>query len=823
MTTPAQRIHHLTDLLNRYAYEYYTLDAPSVPDAEYDKLFRELEALERNHPELKLPDSPTQRVGGEPLAGFAEVRHEVPMLSLTNAFSPQDENGVFDHAEMYAFDQRVRDGLNGSNPEYVIEPKFDGLAISLLYRDGVLVRAATRGDGTTGEDVTQNVKTVANIPLRLHGENTPKLIEVRGEVLMQKADFAALNKRQAENGQKPFANPRNAAAGSLRQLDSRITAQRKLHFFPYSIARQQGGFVAEEHIQELTYFQELGFSLPNGNFGCFKNIDEVLAFYEQMQQKRPELPYEIDGMVVKVNSLAQQRELGFISRAPRWAIAHKFPAEEALTVVEAIDVQIGRTGAVTPVARLQPVFVGGVTVTNATLHNQDEVSRKDVRVGDTVVVRRAGDVIPEVVRVIFERRPMQETAVAVSDDLKQQQDDLFAETPSANQTQSVPLHKPYRLPTHCPICRSEIEREEGEAVARCSGGMLCQAQRAQGLIHFASRKAMDIDGLGQKQIEQLVAQDLVRHFADLYRLDIPTLQKMKETADKGSSENENGDAETVSDDLSESNTSNGKKQPTKWAENILAGIEASKTPELARFLFALGIRHVGERTAKTLAQAFGSLEHVRRAPEPILACLPDIGTVVARSIAHFFAQDAQQAMIDELLAAGVVPQTQAVTIPPARHAEPQRWIARLPGFKISENKAQALWELAGKSIEGLQTDKALPADWQAWRSEAQNAALLENLKTFFSQTPSENQGEAFSDGLNEAVAGKTFVLTGTLPTLKRDQAQALIEAAGGKISGSVSKKTDYVVAGEAAGSKLEKANALGVAVLSEEELLAILK
>ncbi|ENX7345647.1 NAD-dependent DNA ligase LigA [Neisseria gonorrhoeae] len=822
MNPTAQRIHELTDLLNRYAYEYYTLDAPSIPDAEYDRLFRELEALERNHPELKLPDSPTQRVGGEPLAGFAEVRHEVPMLSLTNAFSPQDENGVFDHAEMYAFDQRVRDGLDGGNPEYVIEPKFDGLAISLLYRDGVLVQAATRGDGTTGEDVTRNVKTVSNIPLRLHGENVPELIEVRGEVLMLKADFAGLNKRQAENGQKPFANPRNAAAGSLRQLDSRITAQRKLHFFPYSIARQQGGFEAEEHIQELAYFQELGFSLPNGNFGCFKNIGEVLAFYEHMQQKRPELPYEIDGMVVKVNSLAQQRELGFISRAPRWAVAHKFPAEEALTIVEAIDVQIGRTGAVTPVARLQPVFVGGVTVTNATLHNQDEVSHKDVRVGDTVVVRRAGDVIPEVVRVIFERRPMQETAVAVSDGIGHQQDDLFAETPSAKQTESVPLHKPYRLPARCPICRSEIEREEGEAVARCSGGMLCQAQRAQGLIHFASRKAMDIDGLGEKQIEQLVAQDLVRHFADLYRIDIPTLQKMKETADKGSSENENGDAETVSGDLSKYNTQNGKKQPTKWAQNILAGIESGKTPELARFLFALGIRHVGERTAKTLAQAFGTLERVRRAPEPVLACLPDIGTVVARSIAHFFAQAEQQAMIDELLAAGVAPQAQAVSLPAAQYAGPQRWITRLPGFKISENKAQALWELAGQSIEGLQNDKALPADWQAWRSKAQNTALLENLKTFFAQMPSEDEAAQGSDGINKAVAGKTFVLTGTLPTFKRDQAQALIEAAGGKVSGSVSKKTDYVVAGEAAGSKLEKANALGVSVLSEAELLTLL-
>ncbi|ENS9860010.1 NAD-dependent DNA ligase LigA [Neisseria gonorrhoeae] len=822
MNPTAQRIHELTDLLNRYAYEYYTLDAPSIPDAEYDRLFRELEALERNHPELKLPDSPTQRVGGEPLAGFAEVRHEVPMLSLTNAFSPQDENGVFDHAEMYAFDQRVRDGLDGGNPEYVIEPKFDGLAISLLYRDGVLVQAATRGDGTTGEDVTRNVKTVSNIPLRLHGENVPELIEVRGEVLMLKADFAALNQRQTENGQKPFANPRNAAAGSLRQLDSRITAQRKLHFFPYSVARQQGGLIAEEHIQELAYFQVLGFSLPNGNFGCFKNIGEVLAFYEHMQQKRPELPYEIDGTVVKVNSLAQQHELGFISRAPRWAVAHKFPAEEALTIVEAIDVQIGRTGAVTPVARLQPVFVGGVTVTNATLHNQDEVSRKDVRVGDTVVVRRAGDVIPEVVRVIFERRPMQETAVAVSDGIGHQQDDLFAETPSAKQTESVPLHKPYRLPARCPICRSEIEREEGEAVARCSGGMLCQAQRAQGLIHFASRKAMDIDGLGEKQIEQLVAQDLVRHFADLYRIDIPTLQKMKETADKGSSENENGDAETVSGDLSKYNTQNGKKQPTKWAQNILAGIESGKTPELARFLFALGIRHVGERTAKTLAQAFGTLERVRRAPEPVLACLPDIGTVVARSIAHFFAQAEQQAMIDELLAAGVAPQAQAVSLPAAQYAGPQRWITRLPGFKISENKAQALWELAGQSIEGLQNDKALPADWQAWRSKAQNTALLENLKTFFAQMPSEDEAAQGSDGINKAVAGKTFVLTGTLPTFKRDQAQALIEAAGGKVSGSVSKKTDYVVAGEAAGSKLEKANALGVSVLSEAELLTLL-
>ena len=796
------RIQALTEQLNRYAYEYYTLDAPSVPDAEYDRLFRELEALEAAHPELRLPDSPTQRVGGAPLDGFESVRHEVPMLSLSNAFSPQDDNGVFDHTEMLAFDERVRGGLAGVKPAYVIEPKFDGLAVSLLYQNGVLVRGATRGDGESGENITQNVKTIANIPLRLQGDQVPELIEVRGEVLMLKADFLALNERQQAAGQKLFANPRNAAAGSLRQLDSRITAQRKLHFFAYSIARQQGGLAADEHIQELAYLSELGFSLPNGNFGCFDTISEVLAFYQQMQQKRPELPYEIDGMVVKVNSLAQQQQLGFISRAPRWAVAHKFPAEEALTVVEAIDVQIGRTGAVTPVARLQPVLVGGVTVTNATLHNQDEVSRKDVRVGDTVVVRRAGDVIPEVVRVVMERRPMQE---ALSDRHSLDtalQNDLFSEAENANSQTAV--YPPYRLPEQCPICGSDIEREAGEAVARCSGGMLCRAQRAQGLIHFASRKAMDIDGLGQKQIEALVAQERVRHFADLYRLDITALQKMKENA-----------VEEVAEE-----SKNKKQSPTKWAENILAGIAASKQPELARFLFALGIRHVGERTAKVLAQAFGNLEAVRRAPEPVLACLPDIGSVVAHSIAHFFAQPEQQAMIDELLDAGVSPKEQPVSLPPAEYAQAAKWLSRLPGFKISETKAAALWELAGKSIQGLMTDKALSKEWQQWRSEAENQALLQAMQAFFDQLPAADEQPITA--ANRAVAGKTFVLTGTLPTLKRDEAQAMIEAAGGKVSGSVSKKTDYVVAGEAAGSKLEKANALGVAVLDEAGLLALL-
>ncbi|OSI12459.1 NAD-dependent DNA ligase LigA [Neisseria canis] len=803
MNDLSHRIRTLTDQLNRYAHEYYTLDAPTVPDAEYDRLFRELEALEAAHPELRLPESPTQRVGGGLLAGFESVRHEVPMLSLSNAFSPQDDNGVFDHAEMLAFDERVRSSLGGGKPEYVIEPKFDGLAVSLLYRNGVLVRGATRGDGETGEDITQNVKTIGNVPLRLYGSDAPELIEVRGEVLMLKADFEALNRRQAEAGQKTFANPRNAAAGSLRQLDSRITAQRKLHFFAYGIARQQGGKVLEAHIQELAYLSELGFSLPHGHFGCFRNIAEVLRFYEDMRQKRPELPYEIDGMVVKVNSLAQQRELGFISRAPRWAVAHKFPAEEALTVVEAIDVQIGRTGAVTPVARLQPVFVGGVTVTNATLHNQDEVSRKDVRVGDTVVVRRAGDVIPEVVRVVADRRPMR--AANVSDRHLQEtvQSDLFV--PAVESGGAEPVYLPYRLPVHCPICGSDIEREAGEAVARCSGGMLCQAQRAQGLIHFASRKAMDIEGLGQRQIEALVEQDLVRHFADLYHLDIAALQRMKENA-----------AEDVADE-----GKNKKQSPTKWAQNILDGIAASRQPELSRFLFALGIRHVGERTAKVLAQAFGTLENVRRAPEPLLACLPDIGAVVACSIAHFFAQSEQQAMIDELLAAGVMPKTQPVSLPLAQYAQPQKWLARLPGIRLTENKAQALWDLAGQDIDALLNDKALPAEWQAWRAADENRRLLQAVQHFLAENLSDDQPVEVSDR-HHAAAGKTFVLTGTLPTLKRDEAQALIEAAGGKVSGSVSKKTDYVVAGEAAGSKLEKANALGVAVLDETALIEIL-
>lgn len=792
-----QHIQQLTQQLNRYAYEYYTLDAPSVPDAEYDRLYRELEALELAHPQYRLPESPTQRVGGEPLAGFNSVQHVVPMLSLNNAFSPQADDGSFQHAEMLAFDERVHHGLMGETVEYMIEPKFDGLAVSLLYQNGILVQAATRGDGSTGEEVTQNIKTIATIPLQLQGDNVPSLIEVRGEVLMLKADFAALNQQQIAQQQKTFANPRNAAAGSLRQLDSRITAKRRLHFFAYGIARLESSQTLTTHAQELAYLGELGFSLPEGQYAVLPDIHAVLQFYERMAQQRPQLPYEIDGMVVKVNHLAQQQTLGFISRAPRWAIAHKFPAEEALTTVEAIEVQVGRTGAITPVARLKPVFVGGVTVTNATLHNEGEVQRKDIRVGDTVVVRRAGDVIPEVVRVVLEQRPMQ-TVVSTNSPA---QADFFA---PVHETQQA-VYPPYRLPEHCPICHSPVEREEHEAVARCSGGMRCQAQRAQGLIHFAARKAMDIEGLGQKQIEQLVAQNLVHHFADLYRLTVPILQQMKDAAQ----ENDEG--------LDSKKTAS----PTKWAENILAGIEASKQPELARFLFALGIRHVGERTAKILAQAFGDLAQVRHVPEPILACLPDIGTVVAHSIAQFFAQTEQQQMIDDLLAVGVSPQPQAPTLPLAQYITAPRWLSRLPDFKISETKAAALWDLAGQNIDHLLTDAALPSDWQTWRDLPHHQALLRQIQTCLAQLATTEA--TLPTSVSTLIAGKTFVLTGTLPTLKREQAQSMIEAAGGKVSGSVSKKTDYVVAGEAAGSKLEKAQALGVAVLDEAALLALLK
>ncbi len=786
-----EKMQAWADLLNQYNEEYYVLDAPSVPDAEYDQIFRALQMAEIEHPEWMLADSPTQRVGGAALSAFANITHVIPMLSLSNAFSPiNEETGLFDHAEMHAFDERVKNGLNQAAVEYVTEPKFDGLAVSITYRDGVLQQAATRGDGAVGEDVTQNVKTIATLPLRLTGERVPDLLEIRGEVLMFKADFAALNERQIANGQKEFANPRNAAAGTLRQLDSKITAARKLRFFAYSIAQVSDDFQFASHAEELNFLASLRIPVPRAeDWQVCANMQAVLAFFEDMGRRRQDLPFEIDGMVIKVNRLAEQQQLGFIARAPRFAIAHKFPAEEAVTVVNAIDVQVGRTGAITPVARLAPVSVGGVTVTNATLHNEGEAQRKDVRVGDSVVVRRAGDVIPEVVRVLFERRPMHEVASC---------DDLFSEA------KAMPVHPQYRLPMVCPVCHSDVEKEEGEAVARCTGGMACTAQRAQSLIHFASRKAMDIDGLGIRQLEQLVELDLLHDFADIYRLDIPTLQQLK-------------------DDKIEEGKSK-KATPIKWAENILSGIEKSKQPSLDKLIFGLGIRHVGEKTAKTLLQYLGQLALIRIMPSPLLACLPDIGDVVAHSIAQYFAQTFQQEQVDDLLSVGIVPKEGQLSVDTLALVQAEAWLSHLPDLKMNGKKATDLWQLAGQTVEGLLTDSALPAWWQAWREKAAHQQLLQQIDGALQQITALSANiEVVQTVHNEAIVGKVFVLTGTLPTLGRDDAKAMIEAAGGKVTGSVSKKTDYVVAGEAAGSKLVKAQELGVAILDEASLLQMLQ
>jgi len=669
----AARMAQLRETIERHSHTYYVLDNPSVPDAEYDRLFRELQALEAAHPELLTADSPTQRVGGQPLPAFGQVVHDVPMLSLNNAFSLDD---------ITAFDRRCREGLEADAIDYACEPKFDGLAVSLRYECGVFVQGATRGDGSTGEDITQNLRTVRNIPLRLIGKNIPPRLDVRGEVLMLRADFARLNARQRERGEKEFVNPRNAAAGSLRQLDPKITAQRPLRFFAYGVADASAVSPAPTFHSELLDCL-IGWGLPVASErAVMRGAAGLAAYYAEMAATRKNLPYDIDGVVYKVNDLADQRTLGFISRAPRFAIAHKFPAEEALTTVEAIEVQVGRTGALTPVARLNPVFVGGVTVTNATLHNEAEAQRKDVRVGDTVSVRRAGDVIPEVVAVVLEQRPK-----------------------NAN---GDPLHPPFALPGHCPVCGSAVEKLEDEAIARCTGGLFCPAQRKQALLHFASRRAMDIEGLGDKIVEQLVDNAIVKTPADLYKLGLAGLASLSRMAEKS-------------------------------AANILAAIEKSKHTMLARFIFALGIRNVGEATAKDLSRYFGSLDALMRANQDQLQQVPDVGPVVAASIAHFFAERHNIEVIEQLRAAGV------------------HW-------PEGEPMAQALLPLAGK----------------------------------------------------------TFVLTGTLPTLTREAAKEMIEAQGGKVAGSVSKKTDYVVAGAEAGSKLEKAQALGLKILDEAQFKELL-
>lgn len=797
-----QQIKDLTALLNRYAHEYYDLDAPTVPDAEYDRLFRELQALEEKYPQWRQPDSPSMRVGGQVQQRFAAVVHQIPMLSLNNAFSPLDEHNQFNHSEMHAFDKRVRDAL-GTEPEYIVEPKFDGLAISLVYRQGLLVQASTRGDGYTGEDVTENARTIVNIPLCLHGDKVPDVLEVRGEVLMLKADFERLNAHQQAENQKTFANPRNAAAGSLRQLDPKITARRRLHFYAYGIAQLDKQFVPTSHSQELNLLAGFGLTIPPQDTLCGQaNIDKVLAFYEHIFQIRADLPFGIDGVVIKVDSLAQQEQLGYVARAPRFAIAQKFPAEEMLTTVEAIDVQVGRTGAITPVARLTPVFVGGVTVTNATLHNEGEAQRKDVRQGDTVIVRRAGDVIPEIVSVVLAQRPM----------IEEQTTDLNTPAPA------IPKYPPFRLPEHCPVCGHEVVREAGEAVARCSGGMLCQAQRVQALIHFASRRAMDIENLGDRQIELLVAQGRVHHFADVYRLQLDDLLAMKQQAKQEAADADQAAADELA--LSTGGKA-GKQQPTKWAENILAGINASRQRPLANVIYALGIFHVGERTAKQLAQAFGDLATLTQATEPLLACLPDIGQVVAHSVAYFFSQDDQTGQLQELLDVGVDPQPETRRMKLSDYFAPERVLARLPDAGLTETRAVKLWQLAGNEWSNLLTDKALPESWQNWCAQPENRTLLQKTISLREQLLAA-QPQKTEPAANEAVAGKTFVLTGTLPSWSRDVAQQHIEEAGGKVSGSVSKKTDYVVAGSEAGSKLSKAESLGVTILDQSSLMTML-
>ena len=660
-------------------YRYYVLDAPTLPDAEYDRLYRELEALEASHPELRTPDSPTRRVGGKPLESFAPVRHRVPMLSIRTETNNEPEGAL-------AFDARMRRELGlgdqDSPIEYACELKFDGLAISLRYEDGVLVQAATRGDGETGEDVTQNVRTIRDIPLRLRTEAPPPVLEVRGEAYMSRPDFERYNARQRAEGGTPLVNPRNGAAGSIRQLDPALAAKRPLSFFAYGLGDTPGWARPATHSAAMDALAELGLPV-NGERAVKWGGSGLAEYHRGIGERRDQLPFDIDGVVYKVNRFDLQERLGFVSREPRWAIAHKYPAQEEMTELLAIDINVGRTGALTPVARLKPVFVGGVTVSNATLHNQDEIDRKDVRVGDWVIVRRAGDVIPEVVAVVRERRPSPEPPQYV-----------------------ILEHHPT-----CPVCGSHVVREEGEAVARCTGGLYCAAQRKQALLHFAGRRAMDIEGLGEKLVDQLVEGDWVRTPADLYdpaRVSLERLAGLERMADKS-------------------------------AANLLAAIDASRRTTLGRFIFALGIRNVGESTARDLAQHLGRLDALLEADVERLMRVPDVGPVVARSIVDFFAEPHNREVIAALRRGGV-----------------------------------------------------------SWP---------------------EHEGVRLAQG---PLTGKTLVLTGTLPTLSRDQAKALIEAAGGKAAGSVSKKTDFVVAGAEAGSKLDKARELGLAVLDEAGLLALL-
>ena len=778
MTAAHTRILALRAELDQHNYRYHVLDEPSIPDAEYDRLFRELKALEAEHPQWITPDSPTQRVGSAALSAFTQVRHEVPMLSLGNAF---------DESDMREFDRRVQEGLDlpaadllggGAEVEYSCEPKLDGLAVSLLYQDGHLVRGATRGDGTTGEDISVNVRTVRNIPLKLHGSGWPAVLEVRGEVFMSKAGFDRLNEAQLQAGGKTFANPRNAAAGSLRQLDSRITASRPLEFCCYGLGQVSQEF-ADTHIGNLKQLQQWGMPISH-ELKLAKGIGECLDYYRDIGERRAALPYEIDGVVFKVNSLASQRELGFRAREPRWAIAHKFPAMEELTQLLDVEFQVGRTGAVTPVARLKPVKVAGVTVSNATLHNMDEVARLGLMIGDTVIIRRAGDVIPQVVQVVLERRP----------------DDA----------------RPVHIPQSCPVCGSHVERtqlikrskgretvSEG-AVYRCVGRLACGAQLKQAIIHFVSRRAMDIEGLGEKSVEQLVDEGLVRSPADLYILSFEQIVDLEGFAELSS-------------------------------KNLLAAIADSKRPTLARFIYALGIPDVGEETAKVLARSLASLERVQRALPQVLTYLPDIGLEVAYEIHSFFSDAHNQQVIGQLLERGLELQDQGeLGAEFAASTTLGGLIDKLHIPSVGPGGAQKLAEKFG-SLQGV-----IEADWLDMR-QALPEKQAKSVREFFDSPDNARAALAIEAQLRDfgmhwqsekktveglPLAGQTWVLTGSLELMSRDVAKARLESLGAKVSGSVSGKTHCVVAGPGAGSKLVKANELGLKVLDEEAFVAFL-
>ncbi|MBS0227807.1 MAG: NAD-dependent DNA ligase LigA [Proteobacteria bacterium] len=784
-TVAAERITELRRRIADANRRYHEEDAPDITDAQYDALVRELEALEREHPESVDADSPTRKVGSAPSGRFAPVQHAVPMLSLGNAFSdPEPQPGIDADKEVRDFVRRIEEGLDRRDLVFSVEPKFDGLAISLRYEDGVFVQGATRGDGSTGEDVTANLRTIAVIPRHLQGEGWPQVLEVRGEVYMARADFERWNEHARLHDGKVLANPRNGAAGSLRQLDPAVTAQRPLSFYAYGIGEVSGEALADTHSATLARLRDWGFPVSD-LAGVVQGVEGLLGYYRRIGAARDDLPFDIDGVVYKLDDYAGQRALGFVARAPRWAIAHKFPAQEQATLLESIETSVGRTGAVTPWALMRPVQVGGVTVTRATLHNADHVARLDVRNGDTVIVRRAGDVIPEVVQVVPDQRP--------------------------------PGTQPWRMPATCPVCGAEVVREEGAAVWRCSAGLSCPAQRVQAVFHFASRRAMDIDGLGERHIESLSEFGYLQDVSDLYRLTLDDLLEMKRRADER--------------DGSTPDTVKAGKVASKWADNLIAAIDHSRDTTLARFLFALGIEHVGESTAKALAQWFGDLALIRHLPWPLFKRVPDIGGEVARAIGHFLDQPGNQQVIDRLLERGVrIGDTHPPKVILREGLDlaslltdleiPKLTALRATQMGTAFADAQALLDAPTHAL----ITSGLPADTASalvdWLENPANAKLL--LRCAQAQQDLRDRLPAQVEAVARPLDGKTVVLTGTLASMGRDIAKEKLEALGAKTAGSVSKKTSFVVAGSEAGSKLTKAEELGVEVWDEARLLTFL-